>query len=204
MRFLRPFRRRADDRRADNISIYEPVDIPGDETYDDYETAGAPAAYGADMPYAGDAYDDAGDGDAPESMPARRRLRIPRPRLPRPRLSFFPAFGIRFSVLLLALVLIAGGVFGTLLIQDRLRADVETWWPAALVGMGVVWMLIALARRQITAFLGGAALTGVGLSALMSTQNIATFRETVLGVVLVAIGLGIVVRGFLLRQRAPL
>ncbi len=42
---------------------------------------------------------------------------------------------------------------------------------------------------------------GVGLSALLDAQDIAALRETLLGIVLVAVGLGIVVRGFLLRGR---
>jgi hypothetical protein len=35
----------------------------------------------------------------------------------------------------------------------------------------------------------------------MDTQDIANARETLLGVVLLAVGLGIVIRGFLLRGR---
>jgi len=126
----------------------------------------------------------------------RRRLALSR-RLLRPS----PGVRIRFGVLLLALALIAGGIFGTLLWQDRLREEVTRWWPAILLVAAALWMLIALVRRQVTSFLGGAALAGVGLSALLDAQDIATLRETLLGLVLVTVGLGIVVRGFLLRGR---
>ncbi len=122
----------------------------------------------------------------------------PRRRLPRPS----PGVRIRFGVLLLALGLIAGGIFGTLLWQDRLRDDVMDWWPVAPLGVSALWMLIALVRRQVTSFLGGAALAGFGLSALLDAQDIATLGDTLLGTVLVTVGLGIVVRGFLLRGRA--
>ena len=70
--------------------------------------------------------------------------------------------------------------------------------PLVVAGL---WMLIALVRRQVTSFLGGAALVGVGLSALLDAQDIAALRDTLLGTVLVTVGLGVVVRGFLLRGR---
>jgi hypothetical protein len=127
----------------------------------------------------------------------------------RPRLSLRPAASesgsaLRWDYLLLALLLIGGGIFGALLNQDRLQAQIEEWWPLAVVVVAALWMIIALVRRQIASFLGGAALAGVGLSLVMNNQDIAGFKETVLGMVLVTAGLGIVIRGFVLRQRAPL
>jgi len=41
-------------------------------------------------------------------------------------------------------------------------------------------MLIALIRRQVASFLGGAALAGIGLSLLMDTQDIALVKDTLL------------------------
>jgi hypothetical protein len=109
---------------------------------------------------------------------------------------------IRFGVLALVIVLIGGGIFGTLLKQERLERDVEEWWaPARIAGAGL-WMLAALLQRRIAAFLGGAAAAGVGLSLLMDTQGIAAAEQTLLGVVLATVGLGIVIRGFLLRQQS--
>ena len=43
-------------------------------------------------------------------------------------------------------------------------------------GSCMLWMLITLVRRQVTSFLGGAALVGVGLSALLDAQDIAAAR----------------------------
>ena len=128
-----------------------------------------------------------------ESTPRHRRLRLPRPAL---------GVRIRFGVLLLALALIASGSLSTLLRQDRLGEDVVAWWPAVPLGVSALWMLIALVQRQVTSFLGGAALAGFGLSALLDAQDIAALGDTLLGTMLVAVGLGIVVRGFLLRGRA--
>jgi hypothetical protein len=144
---------------------------------------------------------------AETASPARESSR--RGRFSWPRLSLSPTASgsgsaFRWDYLLLALLLIGGGIFGALLNQDRLQAQIEEWWPLAVVGVAALWMIIALVRRQIASFLGGAALAGVGLSLLMNNQDIAGFKETVLGMVLVTAGLGIVIRGFVLRQRAPL
>jgi len=203
---LRLFRRRAERTDPDWN------DVPGSDADSDIA---AEANYDAPIepfvPVAAAGYDeyDAEDAesiapgvdDVPSRAP-RRRLRLPSPRL-RVRL---PESGspIQLGVLLAALFLVAAGVFGTLLVQDRLRANIETWWPLALVVVAGVWMLIALMRRQVALFLGGAGFAGVGLSLLLDTQDIAAVEGTLLGVVLVTVGLGIVIRGFLLRQRAPL
>ncbi len=204
---LRPFRRRAAERADDQEPEWN--DESGDEvaaatidyeapiepfvpvsaaSYDEYDTE-ARAEAGAEPAQAG-------EPDAEYSR--RRRSRLPRLRLPRPRVG--QAFGVRLSVLLAALSLVAFGIFGTLLVQDRLRASVEEWWPLALVIVAGLWMLVALVRRQVASFLGGAGFAGVGLSLLLSAQEIAQVEETLLGVVLVTVGLGIVIRGFLLRR----
>lgn len=120
----------------------------------------------------------------------RRRLRVAGLRL---------GFQLRWGRFVLALALIAGGVTGTLLRQGRLREEDITWWPVIVLAIAGLWMLLALARRRVAAFLGGAALAGVGFSALLDAQDVATLRETLLGLVLVSTGLGIVIRGFLLR-----
>lgn len=152
----------------------------GDEDDEDYDTYEAEAA---DLPAA-----------------PRRRRSLPRARLPRVDLGIV----FRLDVLLLALFLIAAGIFGTLLYQDRLQDDIVAWWPVAIIAGGALWMVLMLVRRQVAPFLGGSAFAGVGLSLLLNSQDIAAFEETVLGVVLVTVGLGIVVRGLLLRQRVPL
>lgn len=128
-----------------------------------------------------------------EGVARRRRLRARRAALPM----------IRWGWLLLALSLLAGGIVGTLLRQDRLSANDVSWWPVAVLILAGLWMLVALARRRVEAFLGGAALVGVGLSALLDTQDIASLRETLLGMVLITTGLGIVIRGFMLRGYSP-
>ncbi|MBN2305316.1 MAG: hypothetical protein JXQ72_12600 [Anaerolineae bacterium] len=173
----------------DALSDDTPIEpfVPVSRTYDEYGTVES--------------------GDLPRRRSRRSRLSRPRVRLPRlrlPRLSVSrPSLGleIRSSVLLLVLLLAAAGVFGTFLKQDRIGNDIEVWWPSVIVIGAVVWMLAALVRRQVAAFLGAAAVVGVGISLLLDAQDIAAAQETLLGIVLATIGLGIVIRGFLLRQQ---
>jgi hypothetical protein len=207
---LRLPRRRPRQRDRDDEMTSPDLDAVPDETpydpYDDYEEA----AIEPFVPVSGDdeAYDYTPDTETayPGHAP-RRRVHVPRPHLPhlpRPRLSV-PTLdlGIRWDYLLLALVLIVAGVFGALLNRGLVQDDVEEWWPLVIVVVAALWMVIALVRRQVAPFLGGAALAGVGLSLVMNNQDIADFKETLLGMVLVTAGLGIVIRGFVLRQRTP-
>lgn len=139
---------------------------------------------------------------SPPEEPTRRRFRprLPRPGLPRLRRPAM-AVEVRFGMLVIVIGLVVAGIFGTLLKQDRIHGDLKAWWPLVILGGAAVWMLAALIRRRVAEFLGAAAVAGVGLSLLMDTQDIAQAQETLLGVVLVMVGLGIVVRGFLLRQQ---
>ena len=199
-------RRRSRREEWDAEPVPSPLDVvPEEDFYDEYDE------YGEDYPDApiepfvpvpGDDYETYDNSDVLQTETAyparesRRRLRLPRLRV--------PSLGLQWGYLLLTLVLIVGGVFGTLLNRDQVSGRLEEWWPAAIIIMAGLWMLIALVRRQATSFLGGAALAGVGLSLIMHKQDIADYQETLLGMVLVTAGLGIVIRGFLLRQRTPM
>jgi hypothetical protein len=192
MRRLRPLRRRERERQENYVA-----DLPGEEDENNDFVPFVPVS--AERLY----------GDETEIEPSRGRLRLPRPHIhvPQPRLSRIalprPSFGIEihFGLLLIVILLIVGGIFGTLLNQGRIRDDVEHWWPAAVIAGALVWLLVVLVQRRIAAFLGAAAALGIGLSLLMDTQDIAPLDDTLLGVVLVSVGLGIVIRGFLLRQQ---
>jgi len=174
MRRLRPRRNRQQEQES----------IP--EVSDEEELAFEPLVHVTRTP---------GD-DEPIAEVRRQHIRLPR--VARPQIAL-PNF--RFGLLLLVVVLIGGGIFGVLLNQERIRDDVEAWWPLVLVIGAMVWMLVALIQHQGTSFLGAAAVTGIGLSLLMETQDIAEVQETLIGVMLVMVGLGIVIRGFLLRQQ---
>ncbi len=178
MRRLRPFRRRSRTSEAEDISS-EAV------SQEEYEPS-VPLEEALHEPYA--------PPDVLQDAPAHPRRRLPRLKLPRLGVE------VNGGALSAALGLIAAGVLGTLLQRGNVQGAAQTQWPWVLVVLGVLWALIALTRRQVTSFLGAAALVGAGLSLLMDTHAIAPVRETLFGVVLVAVGLGIVVRGFVLRQ----
>ncbi len=135
----------------------------------------------------------------PERAPRRRRLRLRGPRLPQLRVGA----AIRWDMLLLVVLLIAAGGAGTWLVRGDVPETVRAWWPGTLAAFAGVWMLVALLRQHVESFLGATVFAGIGLSLLMDTQDIAPFEETLFGVMLVTLGLGIVIRGFLLRQRVP-
>jgi hypothetical protein len=211
MRRLRPLRRRARRHEREEMPLPDPIlpDEEGDDT-----------SFVPFVPVSGrQEYEDnemEAESVYPPSSDDRRRLRLPRLRLPhirvpRPRLRLprirlaRPSFNlqIRFGLLLVVILLVASGIFGTLLKRGRLRDEVEAWWPVVIIIGAVLWLLVALIQRREASFLGSAAFAGVGLSLLMSTQDIAELDETLMGVVLVTVGLGIVIRGLLLRQQVP-
>jgi hypothetical protein len=172
-------------------TTFEPfVSVDAESAVIEYQTVDDDGAYAA------------GPDEIPARHARRRRSRLRLPRIGHPRLALDVDF--QPGMLVALGVLIAGGIFGGLLKQDRVSDEAAEWWPLAGVGLAVLWLLAALIRRRVTESLGAAALAGVGLAALMETQDIARFGETLFGVMLVTLGLGIVIRGFLLRQQAPL
>lgn len=182
-----------------------PADVPAAEAADEYDTYDDPDIEPF-VPVSGGYYDEL---DFDNAAPVTATVKPPRTAAPRtpslparaPRRLPGALSRIQWSYLLLVSFLFGAGVFGVMLRRDEIHGNLADWWPLALLSVSGLWMLIALMRRQIASFLGGSAFAGVGLSFLLDTQAIATVEETMLGLVLVTAGLGIVIRGFLLRQR---
>jgi len=181
MRRLRPIRRR---RAREEAQEPEPLfdESPSDELQAFVPVESAPQ----------DDYAAAPEEDFIEQEPPPARVRRAAPRLM-----------INFAALVLVALLLAAGVVGTLVNLDRIDLSVPDQWPWGLLALALLWLVVALARRQVTPALGAAALVGASLSALLDVQGIAAWRETMIGAVLVALGLGIVLRGLLLRQNSP-
>lgn len=137
---------------------------------------------------------------APETAeaPPRRRFKLPRFNLRR----LIVWREVRPGLLFLAAGLVAGGIFWTLYNLGRVSEDWQKWWPAALLGFALVWSFISLLTRRAGALLAATTLAGISISLLLDTQGYVTWQETLIGVVLVTIGVGIIIRGFLLRQGA--
>ncbi len=104
------------------------------------------------------------------------------------------------GLFLVAATLVAGGIFFTLLNVMDLPDIVTRWWPIATLFISLFWSLSALNRRNAAAFLGGAGAIGLSLSLLLDAQEIADFSETFVGLVLISLGMGVIMRGLLLRQ----
>ncbi len=103
------------------------------------------------------------------------------------------------GLLALALALLAAGVFFTLLNVATLPDDVANWWPMATLAAAGLWSLVALLRRDARSFLGGASAAGLSVSFLLDVQDVAPLEETVVGVILITLGVAIMVRGLLMR-----
>ncbi|MCZ2099170.1 MAG: hypothetical protein LC121_23505 [Anaerolineae bacterium] len=200
MRRLRPISRRRRERAAELQldESFEPA------AHDEWDDRGALAAEEDLRPFVPveSASPDAYVGTPPEPDEDYRAEIGQAPRPPRSAPDTLRP-GINPGALLLVLLLVVAGIIGTLLNLDRLDLDVPGEWPAALIVVAILWLVLALSRRRVTAALGAAMLAGVGVSALLDTQGVATWRDTMLGAVLIALGLGLVIRGLLLRQRAP-
>lgn len=135
-----------------------------------------------------------------EVLPVDAPILPPRPI--RPQKTAKREWAIRPGLLILAFVLIASGIFFTLLNVATLNKTVVEWWPAVMLGGAVLWILLALFRQDATAFLGGAGAMGISTSLLLETQKIASVGETMVGAILISLGLGIMMRGLLLRPRS--
>lgn len=105
------------------------------------------------------------------------------------------------GLLLIAIGMMVAGIFFTYLNVAGNPDPVLEWWPSVSLFVSLVWSMVALTRRNATAFLGGAGAAGLSISLLLHTQDVAKFQETVVGVILISIGLAIIVRGLLLRPR---
>ena len=124
MRRLRRRRSRQDDWQtdADEDQALSALDqLPDEDLYGDYDdTPIEPFVPVEDDDYELYEYEAQLETASPAREP-RRRVRFPRPQL-RSRL-LTSGSGLRWDYLLLALILIGGGIFGALLNQDRLQGS---------------------------------------------------------------------------------
>jgi hypothetical protein len=126
-----------------------------------------------------------------QPRPAKRRLRLPN----------ILAWGeVNPGMLLLAVGLVVGGVFWMLYNRGQTSEAANAWWPMVLLAGGFLWSAYALAMRRVPSFLAANALMGVSFSLWLDAQDYLEWQQTMAGCILVAVGLGIIARGFLLRQ----
>lgn len=136
--------------------------------------------------------------DAPPREQTQPKTAAPRRRLKLPRLLAWEA--INTPLLFGALGLVGGGLLWTLHNIGQTSSQVEAWWPAIPLAFGIVWGFVALMLRRALSFLAAAAFIGLSFSLLLDTQDLLAWQETLAGSVLIALGLGIITRGLVLRQ----
>ena len=109
---------------------------------------------------------------------------------------------IRPGILFIALGLVAAGVYWTLRNLEAVPANLRNSWAAALLLASLIWSIGSLIARRGGAFLAGSVMAGISLSLMLDTQGYADWKDSLMGVVLITVGLGIIARGLLLRQGA--
>jgi intracellular septation protein A len=65
--------------------------------------------------------------------------------------------------------------------------------------LAALWALWSLALRRAEAFLAACALVGACLSLWLDAQDFIDWRQTLVGLMLMALGVGIIGRGLVLR-----
>jgi len=117
-----------------------------------------------------------------------------------PRRRGLLPFVVNWGALLLVLVLIAVTVFILLLNEGVLPPEVVIYWPLAVAVPSVLWLFIALVRRNSRSVLAAAALLGVSISLLLASLKV-PLGSTLVGITFITTGAGIMLRGLLLRNQ---
>ena len=110
-----------------------------------------------------------------------------------------PTFAIRWSVVGLVLLLIVIIVFALALNNGLLPDVVVTYWPAIVMIPALLWLIVSLLGRDVRGLMGSTALFGLSISLLFAAQGI-PLSTTLVGVMFIAFGIGIMLRGLLLRH----
>lgn len=116
------------------------------------------------------------------------------------RRSRFP-FEINTLALLTLIGLVVLTVGLVLFNLGLLPSSVLRWWPLLLLIPSFMWFLATLFRRRIKGLLGSTALLGISVSLLLAAQNVAPPGATLIGVLFITVGAGLLLRGLLLSQQ---
>jgi len=118
--------------------------------------------------------------------------------LARPTLG---AWKINQTVLLLVIGLAIVGI--SVIIGQRFGwpVAVMTWWPAAILIWALIWLIRALLRYSANGWLASCALLGLAISLLLTTAYGMSFSSLWLGVGLITLGAGTLLRGLLWGAR---
>jgi hypothetical protein len=118
--------------------------------------------------------------------------------LSRPTLG---AWQLNQTVLLLIIFLAVVGVLSLVSQRVTWPSIVLIWWPLAVIGVAALWFIAALLRHSANGWLFSTALLGLGISLLLTTAYNMSFGGIWLGVGLITIGAGTLLRGLLWGAR---
>lgn len=102
---------------------------------------------------------------------------------------------IRPAGVIVVLLLVAGLVAAIGGLTAQLPAELVAQWPWLLIGIGVLALVIGLVTAWPHGTLGGPALAAIGLAALMQQAGLGAGAMILAGVLLIAVGLGVGLRG---------
>lgn len=111
-------------------------------------------------------------------------------------------FALQGSVLLGVLGAVAIGAAWLLINLELMPEGFYTAAPVAIGAIGALWFVSALLRRRPRSILFAAAWLGAALSLLLASQGIAEVGNTLIGLVLIAVGVALVLRGLLMANVA--
>jgi hypothetical protein len=127
-------------------------------------------------------------GEAPEAADSAPLVSVRRRRA---------AINWRVLGAIIALLLLTAFLYGGS--QNALPVEILTWWPAAILVISIVWLFSALARARAPGAIGAAGLTGIGLSLLLATAFQVALGSSLVGITFIALGMGVILRGLLIR-----
>ncbi len=102
---------------------------------------------------------------------------------------------LRPRVLLVILVIVAALASVALNITDQIPPDLLARWPWVFIIAGVLWLLVGLVTAWPHGTLGGPIVVAIGIAALLDQQQVLSGVMTFSGVVLIAAGLAVMLRG---------
>lgn len=106
---------------------------------------------------------------------------------------------VNWGVLGTIILLIALTAFLFGLSRNALPVEILTWWPAAILVVAILWLFGSLARGRASGAIGAAGLIGIGLSLLLATAFHVSLSSTLVGITFIALGMGVILRGLLIR-----
>jgi hypothetical protein len=110
-----------------------------------------------------------------------------------------PVMKLNGVALFVILILIAITAIALALTQGMIAEPYDKFWPVLIAVPALLWLIAAIIRRNMRNMMISAILFGFSLSLLFALQGI-PLGSTLIGIVLICVGITILLRGLLLRS----